>query len=328
MKYVFGPVPSRRLGQSLGIDPLPAKTCNLNCVYCQLGRTQPVTNERRDFYPIAEMLAEVQTALNQHAPGDIDWITVAASGEPTLHTGLGHLIFKLRRMTSIPIAVLTNGVLLHLPAVRRDLKLAHAVLPSLDVGTPALFKKLNRPHGDVTFEQLVDGLITFRDEYRGRLWVEVMLVQGLNDSELALKEIAAILAQIRPDEVHINVPTRPPAESWVAPPDAEGLMRATAVFGQIAHVIHPAAGSFDLSGCGSVMEAVASIIERHPMRQEELEQALAQWAPGQVADALSRLKSTGRAQMIERLGKQFWTAPDAHFPIEPPADKKTNVPIL
>jgi wyosine [tRNA(Phe)-imidazoG37] synthetase (radical SAM superfamily) len=328
MKYVFGPVPSRRLGQSLGIDTIPLKTCNWNCVYCQLGRTVPLTNERREHFPREEILAEVEHALGAHKPGEIDWVTFVGSGEPTLHAGLGWLIQNVKELTvnlaqsrakagsvnHLPVAVITNGALLYLPEVRRELALADAVLPSLDAGNANLYLKVNRPHPEVTFERLVDGLIAFHEEFHGRLWIEVMLVEGLNDSEDALHQIMDILERVQPDEVHINLPTRLPAETWVKPPQEEGLLRAMTILGKVARVVHPAEGSFDLSGFESAVDAVVSIITRHPMRQEELERSLARWAPGQVNEALAALESSGRAQIVERYGARFWSAAPGHYP--------------
>ncbi|GAB4417237.1 MAG: radical SAM protein [Anaerolineae bacterium] len=313
MEYVFGPVPSRRLGQSLGIDTIPLKTCNWNCVYCQLGRTRPVTNERKVYLPPDDILAEVRQALAEHQPGEIDWVTFVGSGEPTLHTGIGELIRQVKATTDLPVAVITNGALLYLPEVREALAAADAVLPTLDAGTAALFRKINRPHPEATFERLVAGLTAFRKAYTGKLWVEVMLVRDMNDTEAALRDIAAVLCDIRPDEVHLNLPTRPPAEPWVQPADEEGLMRAVAILGENAHVVRPEGEAFDLGG-DSVVEAVIGIITRHPMRHEALERALARWTPGQVAETLAALEACGKAQVVERYGARFWSAARSHYP--------------
>jgi wyosine [tRNA(Phe)-imidazoG37] synthetase (radical SAM superfamily) len=316
MKYVFGPVPSRRLGQSLGIDTIPLKTCNWNCVYCQLGRTRPLVNQRKDYFPPEAILAEVRAALAAHKPGEVDWVTFVGSGEPTLHSSLGWLIRQVKALTDLPVAVITNGALLYLPEVRRELIYADAVLPTLDAGTAGLYRRINRPHPEITFERLLNGLIAFRREYGGRLWPEVMLVRGLNDTEEALLDIAAALRRVQPDEVHINLPTRPPVETWVQPPDEEGLMRATAMLGDIAQVVHPVEGDFDLSSHDSVIEAVVGIITRHPMRQEELERSLMQWSPGQVGQALAELEASGRVQVVERYGTRFWSAVPSYYPDE------------
>jgi wyosine [tRNA(Phe)-imidazoG37] synthetase (radical SAM superfamily) len=324
MKYVYGPVPSRRLGQSLGIDTIPLKTCNWNCVYCQLGRTRPLVNVRKEYYPSKEILAEVREALETHKPGEIDWVTFVGSGEPLLHARQGWLIRQVKGMTQLPVAVITNGSLLYLPEVRQELVAADAVLPSLDAGTADLYRKINRPHPELTYERLVEGLVSFRESYRGRLWVEVMLVQGLNDTLQSLWDIARVLERIKPDAVHINLPTRPPAETWVQPPTDESLMQAMAILGNVAEVVHPAEGSFDLSGYDDPVDAIIMIITRHPMRQEELERSLERWSPGQVSQALADLTASGRAQVVERYGVRFWSAAPSYYPEE--AQSRRTIP--
>ena len=313
MKYVYGPVPSRRLGKSLGIDLIPFKTCNWNCVYCQLGRSSPPTPERRDYVPVEQVVSEVEAALAQHSAGEIDWITFAGSGEPTLHERLGWLIRHLKAMTKVPIAVITNGSRLCLRDVRNELLVADAVLPSLDAGSNEVFLKVNRPHASLSFEKHVEGLVAFREEYDGQLWLEVMLIQGLNDSEEALKDLAAVLRQVNPDEVHINLPVRPPCEPWVKPAADEGLMRAIAILGSVARVIHPVKGDFDLAGFDDAFDAVVAVITRHPMREQELLAALDRWSPGEISDALSRMRATGRAQVVTRFGERFWSCADALY---------------
>lgn len=308
LKYVFGPVPSRRLGQSLGIDPIPLKTCNWNCVYCQLGRTQPLTNERKVYSPPQAILEEVGLALESHSPGEIDWVTFVGSGEPTLHIEIGRLIQQVKSITTLPVAILTNGSLLYLSEVREALSIADAVLPTLDAGDPILYRKINRPWPRLTFESLVEGLLKFRSEYQGKLWIEVMLVRGLNDNETALHGIADILAEIRPDEVHINLPTRPPAESWVELPDEEGLLRAQAILGNIARVVQPTKGAFDLSGITDPRDAILAILTRHPIRQEDVEHILSSWTPAEIRAALNYLQASGHVQTVERYGTSYWCA--------------------
>jgi wyosine [tRNA(Phe)-imidazoG37] synthetase (radical SAM superfamily) len=314
MKYVFGPVSSRRLGQSLGIDTIPFKTCNWNCVYCQLGRTVPLTNKRLPYLPIDSILAEVDNALASHADGEIDWVTFVGSGEPTLHLGLGELIRGVKKLTDLPVAVITNGSLFYLPEVRNDVGVADAVLPSLDAGNARLYRKINRPHPQITFDRLVSGLISFSKEYHGQLWVEVMLIRGLNDTENALLEIGAILKQIQPEEIHINLPTRPPAETWVLPPDELGIKRAVTILGDVAHVVSPARRIFDLGSCDSPTEALVSIITRHPMRDDDVRLTLEKWAPHQVDEVLAELATSREVQLVERYGKRFWRASTANFP--------------
>lgn len=313
-RYVFGPVPSRRLGQSLGIDPIPLKTCNWNCVYCQLGRTQPLTNSRRDYISQGAILEEVEQVLSSRAPGSIDWVTFVGSGEPVLHAGIGNLIRAVKALTEIPVAVITNGTLLDLPEVRDALLPADAVLPTLDAGGAEGYRKINRPHPDITFERHVQGLVAFRKSYQGRLWVEVMLVRDLNDTREALEAIGRVLDLIRPDIIHLNLPDRPPAEHWVQPPTDEGLMRALAILGNHVEVVHPAAGSFDVSGYDSPLEAIVSIVGRHPLRQSEIEQALGDWPAERIEKALTELAAAGRIQFVERYGTAFWGAAPSQYP--------------
>ncbi|MHA1407905.1 MAG: radical SAM protein [Candidatus Heimdallarchaeaceae archaeon] len=173
MKYVFGPVPSRRLGRSLGISPIPFKTCNFSCIYCQLGRTNNFTNERKEFYPVEDIAQEVEEALNQGF--NLDFITIVGDGEPTLYKSLGTLILSIKELTSIPIAVITNGALLYQEKVREDLLDADVVLPTLDVYNEKLFRIINRPHKELKFEKIIEGFRKFREEFKKQIWIEVML---------------------------------------------------------------------------------------------------------------------------------------------------------
>jgi len=175
-RHVYGPVPSRRLGRSLGIDLVPFKVCSYDCVYCQLGRTTTKTTERREWVPLAEVLPELRARLASAGP--VDDVALAGSGEPTLHSALGEVIRAVRTMTSAPIAVLTNGSLLFREDVRRDLFAADVVLPSLDVGDEELFRIVNRPADGIAFEDMVEGLVTFTREFRGEVWLEVLPAPG------------------------------------------------------------------------------------------------------------------------------------------------------
>jgi len=314
---LYGPVPSWRLGRSLGIDPIPLKTCNWNCVYCQLGRTQPLTC-RRDNYVLPGMVAmQIRGFFEIHSVDDVDWLTFVGAGEPLLHAQIGRMIRDAVALTDLPVAVITNGSLLYRPEVRREVSAAQAVLPSLDAGTAELYRRLNRPHPEVTFQRHVDGLTAFRQEYRGHLWIEVMLVRGLNDTEQALEQIARLLRRIHPDEIHINTPTRSPAEPWVQGPDRERIMQAAAHLDRVAPVrmASPTTnGSFNLSGCDSVVDGIVGIITRHPMSEEELERELGRWAPGHVQEVLAKLADGGRTRVVVRDNKRFWHAASSHFP--------------
>lgn len=307
MKYVFGPVSSKRLGQSLGVDLLPSKSCTWNCVYCQLGRTKSFMTERREFFPKEEILKEIADAI-ESSPS-IDWITFVGSGETTLYKGIGWLIHEVKQYTGIPVAVITNGSLLHLPEVRRELLEADAVLPSLNAGSEELYERIDRPAEGFGFRQHLDGLRTFRNEYNGKLWVEVMLIAGLNDSDEALEDLAAALAGIRPDTVHLVMPTRPAPENFVGVPDETRIERAVFILSKAAPVVHPVKGSMNLKGAADLLEAVTAIAVRHPVQERELEGALLECFPGDpgaVRQAMDAMLSSGRFEKLMQGSELYW----------------------
>jgi len=191
MRHIFGPVPSRRLGFSLGIDIIPAKTCTLNCVYCQLGPTACPTLKRKPYVTTKTILAEITTVLKDNPA--IDYLTFSGSGEPTLNSEIGKMIQKVKKITTIPVTVLTNGTLLYIPEVRRSLMDADVVLPSLDAASEPVFRRINRPHPNLNLELIIEGLRRFGKEYRGKIWLEVMLVKGVNDSDTELNKIREII---------------------------------------------------------------------------------------------------------------------------------------
>jgi wyosine [tRNA(Phe)-imidazoG37] synthetase (radical SAM superfamily) len=272
-----------------------------------------MTAVRRDYFPTDEIVSQVRSALAGRATGEIDWLTFVGSGEPTLHIGLGEMIRRVKLLTDIPVAVITNGALLHRADVREELAAADAVLPSLDAGSESMYRRINRPLPFPDLECILEGLAAFRRGYTGKFWVEVMLVKDLNDDDEALHDLAAALRRIEPDEVHVSLPVRPPSESWVEPPDEEGLMRATVILSEAARLIHPVHGDFDLSCDLDVVDAVLTVITRHPLREEELTRALHRWAPGGVAAALAELHASGRVRTISRLGHTFWSAAGAKY---------------
>ena len=329
MHYIFGPVPSRRLGRSLGIDPTPTrespssplgiqsdeaskphKFCNWSCVYCQLGKTMPYTKSRSSYFPPEAMYTELREVLRSESAGNIDWITFIGSGEPTLNQDIGTMIRGVKTMTPLPVAVITNGSLLSLREVREDLSAADAVLPTLDAGSAVLFRKINRPHPDFNFECHIAGLVAFAREYVGRLWLEVMLIAGVNDDEASLEHLSAVIKRISPDEIHLVLPTRPPAEPWVCPSDDEGIMRAQKILGRCATVLHPSKGYGDFSAEGekNPLVAAACILRRHPMTDGELQYFLTQKGVTNLESALQMLRSSGQAIEIVRNGIKFWRA--------------------
>ena len=261
--YTYGPVPSRRLGRSLGVSPIPPKTCSYSCVYCQLGRTTHLRVERESFFPKEAILDEIAEQL-MHS--EVDFVTFVGDGEPTLSSDLGCLIRQCKERFHKPTAVITNGSLLYQPDVRQDLLATDVVLPSLDAGDERLFQLINRPHGHINFEAMLQGLLDFRHEYSGEFWLEVMLIAGINDTEAALQDIGKAVERISPDRLYIVTPIRPPAESWVQPPPPEHVLRAQEILSQAKTIELQESGDFGLTAFSSAREALLEIGARHPLR--------------------------------------------------------------
>ncbi len=236
MKYLFGPVPSRRLGLSLGVDLIPPKTCPFDCIYCEVGPTTVKTTVRREHLPVAAILTELDDYFG--GPGPIpDYVTLAGSGEPTLNLGLGRIIAHLKEITTAPVAVLTNGALLHDPGVRQELGLADVIMPSLDAVSPELFQAINQPPPGLTVAKMVDGLLALRREYTGQIWLEVLLLRGFNDSPAELAGLREAIGQIQPDRVHLNTAVRPVVKDCALPLTYEELKGIAAFFGDRAEVV-------------------------------------------------------------------------------------------
>ncbi len=270
MNYVFGPVPSRRMGRSLGISPIPQKACNYSCVYCQLGRTNKMTNRRQEYFPLEDILEEFDQHHSKEEHYDV--VTIVGEGEPTLYSRLGELILALKDRTSKPVAVITNGALLYDESVRNDLMHADLVLPSLDGFDRASFQTIDRPHGFLNYDEVFEGLVAFSHGYQGLLYLEIMLVEGMNDDENSLKKFQSLLKKIRYDRLYLNTPVRPPAEDHIRACSPEAMHRAVEMLHGIS-IDMLAAGSFS-SDIQDDYEAVCSIIGRHPMNQFELKSFL------------------------------------------------------
>ncbi len=224
--YIFGPVPSHRLGRSLGVDLVPYKTCSYDCIYCQLGRTTNKTVQRKEWVPLDDVLAELEKKLSTEP----DYITLSGSGEPTLFSRLDELIAAVKKITDVPVAVLTNGSLLWREEVRRQLLDADLVMPSLDVGNATSFQWANRPHESITFDRMLQGLIDFRHCYRGRYWLEVLLCAKIADSEKELDDLRKCVARIEPDRLLLGTVIRPPAEKYAVAVPRERLVEIAASF--------------------------------------------------------------------------------------------------
>jgi len=264
--FTYGPVPSRRLGRSLGVSPIPHKTCSYSCVYCQLGRTTRLLAERKSFFDQKDILDEI---MGRVETSEMDFITFVGDGEPTLSLDLGWLIRKVKKAVNVPIAVITNGSTLYMEDVRQELTAADVVMPSLDAGSEAVFKAVNRPHGSISFQAVVRGLMDFRKVFAGQLWLEVMLVQDVNDDDRSLRDIATILERVHPDRVYLTTPIRPPAESWVDIPTVERILRAQELLGDAIGITELEGDGFDLHGFHSASEALLDIGSRHPLRLEQ-----------------------------------------------------------
>ena len=207
-KYLFGPVPSRRLGMSLGVDLVPHKVCSLNCIYCECGATTKLTTERAEYVPYNEVIQELGRFLGNKPA--LDYITFSGSGEPTLNSRIGDILkFIKQNYTNIPVAVLTNGTLLMNKQVRREILDADLVLPSLDVASDLSFRKINRPLYSLNIEDYIDGLIEFRKEYKGKIWLEVLIIPGYNNSKQDLKLLKEAFNKIKPNSIQLNTLDRP-----------------------------------------------------------------------------------------------------------------------
>jgi len=263
-RHVYGPVPSRRLGRSLGVDLVPWKTCTYDCVYCQLGRTTTKTTERKEYVPVEEVLSELREKLAADEP--CDFIGLAGSGEPTLHSGIGTLVRAIKGMTKIPVAVLTNGSLLWMEEVQEALLGADLVLPSLDAGDAHLFQWVNRPAEAISFDRMVDGLASFTKRFQGEVWLEVLLLDGVTAYPAQLEKIAALVRRIGPSRVQLNTASRPPAELFAkAVSESRLLALASLLPGQVEVLTaREEAGAPGASGADPSEPEILTLLARRP----------------------------------------------------------------
>lgn len=302
MAHLFGPVPSRRLGRSLGVDLIPPKTCPYNCIYCEVGPTTCQSRERFSYQTEA-IIEELADYLKD--PGvRPDVITLAGSGEPTLNLGLGRIIREIKAMSQIPVAVLTNGALLYLPEVRRELAAADVVLPSLDAGRAETYAAINRPLPELSFESLLDGLMAFRREYQGRIWLEVMLLKGLNDTEAELALLRQALAEIAPDKIQLNTAVRPVVEDSARPLDQAEMEAAAATLGGPVEIIASFSRA-DIAGSPCQDDDFVEMLSRRPMTAPDLAKALG-LPLMQVEERLKHLKASGRISHNRYHDEEFY----------------------
>jgi wyosine [tRNA(Phe)-imidazoG37] synthetase (radical SAM superfamily) len=270
--HIYGPVPSRRLGFSLGVDLVPAKICSYDCIYCQIGPTPRTIIARKPYIPAKTVTDEVAAFLKtQPAP---DYITLGGSGEPTLNSDIGRIIEAIKAQTPVPVAVLTNGSLLCDPAVRDDLRHADVVLPSFDACDPEMFARINRPHADIGFTAMAEGLIAFRQSYPGPIWLEIFFVEGINTSDAHARTFAQWIEKIRPDKVHLNTAVRPTAEKDVAAVAFSDLERIRDLLGLGAEIIVPFGKNGSRLLNPDIRKNLLAILSRRPCTLQDLSAVL------------------------------------------------------
>ena len=306
---IFGPVPSRRLGQSLGINNIPYKHCTYSCIYCQLGKTIKLTIERKEFYPWRKIVNAVKSKLNRTKNMRIDYITFVPDGEPTLDANIGKEINEIRKLTDIKIAVITNGSLLYREDVQEDLSEANLVSIKVDAVSPKIFKLVNRPHPKPNLEDILAGIKEFSKFYKSIIITETMLVSGINDSTKKLNSIAKFLKQANISKAYIAIPTRPPAEKWVKSPPENKVLEAHQIFS--THLGEDKAQlliSYEGEQFSSVEEdainGFLSIISVHPMR---LDYAVKFFEKNglDAQETIDRLKRNDIITIIEYRGFKF-----------------------
>ncbi len=304
---VFGTVPSRRLGCSLGINNIPPKICTYSCVYCQLGRTSTMTMERSTFYQPEDLQNQVEERVraSEECGQTIDYLTFVPDGEPTLDLNLGPLIEMLRPL-GYKIAVITNASLLWQEGVREALKAADWVSLKVDAADEALWRRIDRPLRGLNHQKVVEGILRFAREYRGELVTETMLVGGMNDGEEALKGIASLLTRISPARSYLSVPIRPPAEPWVGPPSEEAVVSAFHLLGGAVEKIEllTAYEGNLFRPLGDMEEEILSITSVHPMREDAVRALLASASLGW--DLVEQLLKEGLLREIEYQGRRFY----------------------
>jgi wyosine [tRNA(Phe)-imidazoG37] synthetase (radical SAM superfamily) len=301
--FIFGPVPSRRLGRSLGVDLVPFKTCSYDCIYCQLGHTTCRTIKRREWVPMHAVLDELKQKLTCRP----DYITLSGSGEPTLHSRLGEIIEHIQAMTAVPVAVLTNGSLLWQKEVREELALADVVLPSLDSPDPERFEFINRPHPDITFERLVDGLQAFRREFTGQYWLEVMLLDGYTSLPPQVRQLADWTRRIRPDKVQLNTAVRPPAEEFAMAVPQARLTQLAGRFNPKAEVVAEYHQRGKRFATDANQQSILELLRRRPCTEADVACGLSM-RPIEVAKQLADLQAGGLVVSQRRRGQDYYHA--------------------
>jgi wyosine [tRNA(Phe)-imidazoG37] synthetase (radical SAM superfamily) len=302
MNTIFGPVQSRRLGLSLGVDIVPLKTCSLSCVFCQVGATPQTTITRRQYISAREILDELEAHLKTGAQPD--WITFSGSGEPTLNSAIGEIIRSIKAMTDIPVCVITNGTMLLDSAVRHDVAPADAVMPSLHSAVEETYRKICNSHKELSLDKIIDGLAEFRKMYTGKIWLEILFVKGMNDSPAEIEALSAAIKRIDPDSIQLNTVVRPPAESTALPVSGEKLEEIRAFFGPKAEIIAPQQDTPRNSEVVTV-DDVRKYLLRRPGNIEEISKALGA-SNSEIEHMIESLSDSGEITKSEFSGKPYW----------------------
>jgi len=308
--YIFGPVPSRRLGISLGVDLTPTKTCSYDCLYCQLSKTSFHTSQRAQFCNPEEVIAELIEVLKEIARPD--WITISGTGEPTLHSGLGFILAEIKKLNSAPSCVITNSSLMHIPEVRRDLLLADRLLPTVTSVNSATFKKIHRPTADLKLPEILDGLRIFSQEFTGAIEVEIFVCPGLNDTREEIEGLRSYLMTIEGlESVYLNSAVRAPLDVEIQTADQLKLnnfrtllnlsIPVTTAFEH--NLLPPRASSWSRP---AVSSDILKLLLRHPCSEEQLEKVLGS-EPEKIYHMLDELVRQGK---IRRAVNGFWSLND------------------
>lgn len=303
----YGPVPSRRLGQSLGINHVPPKICTYSCVYCQLGNTINMLSERREFYQPEDIVRDVEEQVKKAREREerIDYLTFVPDGEPTLDINLGGEIDLLKPL-GIKIAVISNASLMWREDVRSDLLDADWVSLKVDALSEVLWRRVDRPHKALEHEIVLRGIEEFADAFEGEFTTETMLIHGLNDGREEAESVADFLVDLRPDKAYIAIPTRPPAEDWVEPADEESINRAFQIFSEklehVEYLIGYEGNAFAYTG--NVEDDLLSITSVHPMREEGVNALLSK--AGRGWGVVERLIEDNKMIELEYLGRKFY----------------------
>jgi len=303
----FGPVPSRRLGRSLGINNIPPKVCTYSCVYCQVGRTHTLQLERGPFYEPEDIIKsvgkQVKKAIKKGEP--IDYLTFVSDGEPTLDVNLGYEIDLLKSL-GIKIGVITNASLIFREDVRADLMKADWVSLKFDSISKTSWRKINRPHRELELGLILEGMLDFSKSFRGELVTETMLIQGIGLDADILKEMADFLDRLNPAKAYLAIPTRPPAESWVRPPEPKDINVAFQVFheklDQVEYLIGYEGNAFAFTG--NVEEDLLSITSVHPMRESAVREFLKK--AGADGSVVYQLIAQGKLVEADYEGQKFY----------------------